>query len=80
MPPGPALSPLWQCCTHREVELHVGAFQHVILKPTCSFCEWLDSCLEVSVSCGEVMLVVTVIHDKGHLLPGGMNGKDISKL
>ena len=32
------------------------------------------------MSCGEVMLVVMVIHDKGHLLAGRMNGKGISKL
>ena len=48
------------------------------MTPTCSFCEWLDSCLEVGLRCGEVILVVTVIHDKGHLLASRMNGKDIS--
>ena len=50
------------------------------LHPTSSLCEGLNSCLKVGISSGKVMLVVTVIGDKGHLLASSMNGEDISKL
>ena len=69
--------PFFQYCMKREVVINVKILASILIF-TCSLREWLDSCLEVCMSRGEVMLVVTVIHDKGHVLAGRMDGKDIS--